>query len=79
LERGGWIAPEMAATLRDMVGFRNVLVYGYDIVNLDIVEDVVPNRLGDLLDFVAVIRRRLPAVWRLTIAPHSSRRSLQAR
>jgi len=75
LERDGWIAPEMAATLRDMVGFRNVLVY----INLDIVEDVAPNRLGDLLDFVAVIRRRLPTVWRVTIAPHSSRRSLQAR
>ncbi len=62
LGRGGWITPEMAATLRDMVGFRNVLVHGYDTVNLDIVEDVLRNRLGDLLDFVAVIRRRLPAV-----------------
>ena len=62
LERGGWIAPEMATVLRNMVGFRNVLVHGYDTVNLDIVEDVVRNRLDDLLDFVAVIRRRLPAV-----------------
>jgi uncharacterized protein YutE (UPF0331/DUF86 family) len=62
LERGGWIAPEMAAVLRDMVGFRNVLVHGYDTVNLDIVEDVVRNRLGGLLDFVTVIRRRLPPV-----------------
>jgi uncharacterized protein YutE (UPF0331/DUF86 family) len=62
LERGGWIAPEMATVLRDMVGFRNVLVHGYDTVNLDIVEDVVRNRLGDLLDFVAVIRGRMPAV-----------------
>jgi uncharacterized protein YutE (UPF0331/DUF86 family) len=62
LERGGWIAPDMATTLRNMVGFRNVLVHGYDAVNLDVVEDVARHRLGDLLDFVAVIRRRLPAV-----------------
>ena len=62
LERGGWIAPEMASNLRDMVGFRNVLVHGYDVVNLAIVEDVVRNRLDDLLDYVAVIRKRLPPV-----------------
>jgi len=37
------------------IGRQRILVYGYDIVNLDIVEDVVRN-LGDLLDFVAVIR-----------------------
>ena len=62
LERGGWIGPELAATLRDMVGFRNVLVHGYDTVNLDIVEDVMRNHLSVLLDYVAVIRKRLPAV-----------------
>jgi uncharacterized protein YutE (UPF0331/DUF86 family) len=43
-----------------MVGFRNVLVHGYDTVNLDIVEDVLRNRLGDLRVFAAIIRRRLP-------------------
>lgn len=62
LERAGWIAPELAAILRDMVGFRNILVHGYDTVNLQIVEDVVRNRLDDLLEFAVVIRRRLPAV-----------------
>lgn len=62
LERGGWVAPELAGTLRNMVGFRNVLVHGYDTVDLAVVEDVVQNRLGDLLEFVRVIRGRLPAV-----------------
>ena len=43
-------------------GFRNVLVHGYDTVDLAVVEDVLRSRLGDLLDFVSVIRLRLPAV-----------------
>ncbi len=62
LERGKWIAPALAATLRNMVGFRNVLVHGYDTVDLAVVEDVLRDRLGDLLAFVGVIRGRLPAV-----------------
>jgi len=62
LERGGWVAPDLAQTLRNMVGFRNVLVHGYDTVDLAVVEDVLRSRLGDLLDFVSVIRRRLPPV-----------------
>ena len=61
LESRGWVAPDLARTLRNMVGFRNVLVHGYDTVDLDVVEDVLRSRLGDLQEFAAVIRRRLPA------------------
>jgi uncharacterized protein YutE (UPF0331/DUF86 family) len=59
LERGGMVAPALAATLRRMVGFRNVLVHGYGTVDLAIVRDVLENRLDDLLAFVAVVRARL--------------------
>jgi uncharacterized protein YutE (UPF0331/DUF86 family) len=44
------------------VGFRDVLVHGHDTVDLAVVEDVLENRLGDLLEFARVIRGRLPAV-----------------
>ena len=45
-----------------MVGFRNVLVHGYDIVDLGVVENVVANHLDDLLAFVAAVRlRRSPS------------------
>jgi uncharacterized protein YutE (UPF0331/DUF86 family) len=44
------------APLRDMAGFRNVLVHGYDTVNLDVVRDVVEHHLDDLLAFVRAIR-----------------------
>jgi uncharacterized protein YutE (UPF0331/DUF86 family) len=60
LESAGWIPAELARTLRSMAGFRNVLVHGYDAVDLGVVEDVIRNRLDDLLAFVARIRGRLP-------------------
>ena len=59
LERDGWIPTPLASTLRNMVGFRNVLVHGYDEVDLAIVRDVLEHRLEDLLAFVAVVRRRM--------------------
>jgi uncharacterized protein YutE (UPF0331/DUF86 family) len=58
LARAGRIPPALAATLRDMAGFRNVLVHGYQDVDLGVVEDVLRNHLGDLLAFVAAIRGR---------------------
>jgi len=59
LARHGWVTPVLADTLRRMVGFRNVLVHGYDDVDLGVVEDVVTHRLVDLLAFVAAIRPRI--------------------
>lgn len=59
LERDGWIPAPLTATLRNMVGFRNVLVHGYDTVDLAIVRDVLEHRLDDLLQFVAAVRGRL--------------------
>ena len=59
LARNGWLSEALARQLRDMAGFRNVLVHGYAEVDPRIVRDVVENRLGDLLAFVAEIRRRL--------------------
>lgn len=61
LERHGWVSAALASHLRDMVGFRNVLVHGYDRLDLSIVEDVLKNRLPDLEAFVAAIRKRLSA------------------
>jgi uncharacterized protein YutE (UPF0331/DUF86 family) len=61
LARGGWLASAQVATLRDMAGFRNVLVHGYCEVDRGIVKDVVRNRLDDLLPFVATVRSRLTA------------------
>ena len=58
LAKGGIIASDLAERLERMAGFRNILVHGYQIVDVEIVRDVVENHLGDLVEFVATIRRR---------------------
>ena len=62
LQRAGWVDPDLARTLSRMAAFRNVLVHGYQTVDLGIVRDLVTSRLDDLLAFVAAVRRRLPPV-----------------
>ncbi len=57
LVRYGWIPAELAQALHRMVGFRNILVRGYETVDLVIVEDVARNHLDDLLAFAREIRR----------------------
>ncbi len=60
LARHRWLEPALASKLKDMAGFRNVVVHGYADVDLSVVEDVVKNHLDDLLAFVRAIRARLP-------------------
>lgn len=59
LERAGVISKELSGRLAEMAGFRNVMVHGYDDVQVSIVEDVVRNHLGDLDDFAAAVTRHL--------------------
>jgi uncharacterized protein YutE (UPF0331/DUF86 family) len=58
LERDGSLEASLAQILRNMVGLRNVLVHGYDDVDLRVVEDVLRHRLGDLAAFVAAVRQQ---------------------
>jgi len=59
LGEAGLVDRDLAGLLGDMAGFRNVLVHGYTEVDLDIVRDVVANRLGDLDAFVKTVRTLL--------------------
>ena len=56
LQRDNWLEAPLASTLRNMAGFRNVLVHGYDDVDLAVVRDVLGNHLTDLTAFVAAVR-----------------------
>ncbi|MDY0003424.1 MAG: DUF86 domain-containing protein [Polyangia bacterium] len=60
LESHGLLEPELAIQLRRMAGFRNILVHGYQAVDISIVRDVLEHRLEDLLAFVRAIRSKNP-------------------
>lgn len=51
LEKRGVIDPQLAGSLRKMVGFRNIAVHEYETVNPTIVEAIVQHHLGDLRAF----------------------------
>jgi uncharacterized protein YutE (UPF0331/DUF86 family) len=59
LARNGWLRIDQAQTMRQIAGFRNVVVHGYERVDLEILRDVVERRLDDLLEFAATVRARL--------------------
>ena len=48
-----------------MAGLRNVLVHGYDDVDLAVVRDVLGNHLSDLETFVEAVRHRLKVIANL--------------
>ena len=60
LEKAGYVPRELSTELEKMAGFRNILVHGYDSVDLTIVKDIVENRLDDLEQFAELVRERLP-------------------
>jgi uncharacterized protein YutE (UPF0331/DUF86 family) len=45
--------------MQNIVGFRNIAVHQYKDLDLDVVEDVIRNRLDDLLHFAETIRTHL--------------------
>lgn len=59
LRRDGIIAGTMADTLYAMAGFRNVIVHGYQDVDLRYVREILDHHLDDLTDFVTAIRYRV--------------------
>jgi uncharacterized protein YutE (UPF0331/DUF86 family) len=58
LAGAGKLPAAMGRTLGDMASFRNVVVHGYQTVDVAVLEDVLKNHLDDLLSFVATIRSR---------------------
>ncbi len=62
LARAKWISAEQITTLYNMSGFRNLVVHAYQAVDLEIVEDILDNKLDDLLSFCVAVRQRLGSV-----------------
>jgi uncharacterized protein YutE (UPF0331/DUF86 family) len=59
LQRHHWLSSTLTETMRKMVGFRNIVVHGYQNVDPTIMRDIVENRLDDFLAFTAAIKSRL--------------------
>jgi uncharacterized protein YutE (UPF0331/DUF86 family) len=62
LIRDGWRPPRLAPSLAGMVGFRKILVHGYQAVDPAVVHDVARRHLNDRLEFAASIRAKLSTV-----------------
>ena len=60
LQRHHWLSSALTDTMRQMVGFHNI-VHGYQSVDPAIMRDIVEHRLDDLLAFTAAIKSRLQA------------------
>jgi uncharacterized protein YutE (UPF0331/DUF86 family) len=54
------ISADLAKKLEGMVGFRNVLVHEYQRMDIDLMIDVIENRLDDLLLFTDFILKEFP-------------------
>ncbi|WP_298438328.1 DUF86 domain-containing protein [Geobacter sp.] len=55
LAEGGIIHRDLASRLEGMVGFRNVLVHQYQKMDINLMIDVIENRLDDLVEFTNLI------------------------
>lgn len=54
-----WLPSDLVERLVQMVGFRNILVHGYQIVDPVRVQAIVTDNLGDLDQFIRSIRDRI--------------------
>lgn len=51
LEQAGWIPPDIAESMKRMIGYRNVAVHDYQALQLPITIDVIEHRLDEFLRF----------------------------
>jgi uncharacterized protein YutE (UPF0331/DUF86 family) len=58
LERHGVIDADLAAKMRQAMGFRNVAVHAYESVDPHVVEEIATHRLADVRRFAATMVRR---------------------
>lgn len=61
LRRNDWLSAALTDTMGQMVGFRNIVVHGYQDLDRRIMRDIVDHRLDDFLAFTSAISSRLQA------------------
>ena len=51
------IDEKLAGTMKRMVGFRNIIIHEYDVIDLDKVHQILTSGLGDFNDFLKQITK----------------------
>ena len=62
LEQAGILSPRMKETVKEMKGFRNILVHEYGRIDDEIVYQATKTRLGDFADFKRAVLEALKRV-----------------
>ena len=57
LQENGVIERELADSMRAMVGFRNIAVHDYRVLDEEILESIIAQHLGDFEAFADAVRR----------------------
>jgi Protein of unknown function DUF86. len=55
LRKNGVIDDALEKKLKSMVGFRNIAVHNYQLIDLKVVQDLIENGLNDLIVFSKII------------------------
>ncbi len=58
LEREGVFSKELSEKLQHMVGFRNIAIHDYSVIDVTILKSILQKHLQDLEDFCSAILRR---------------------
>ncbi|WP_430348290.1 type VII toxin-antitoxin system HepT family RNase toxin [Thermoanaerobacterium thermosaccharolyticum] len=58
LRKNGVIDDALEKKLKSMVGFRNITVHNYQLIDLKVVQDLIENGLNDLIVFSRIILQK---------------------
>jgi len=59
LEKAEIITVDLSKKMQAMAGFRNIAIHDYSSVNIDVIVDIIENRLTDLRDFTQIANKSI--------------------
>ena len=60
LANGQWITPSLADKLKRMVGFRNIAVHDYQVLQVEITINIIEKHLDDFLEYTETLLKYVP-------------------
>lgn len=58
LQINGLIPEDLSKKLKAMVGFRNIAVHNYQVINVEIIRSIIEHSLDDMREFITMILRQ---------------------